>query len=116
VLSRRRVAMSASGERAVMPPKGPDTSAHVIYLQELAANAGYSSLVCLAAAVVFVVASVTSHWALRVSSAFCLAIGAHLLLVLMMVMKRVFNLTVERLTRARTGRDLTEESARQRAS
>jgi hypothetical protein len=34
----------------------------------------------------------------------------------MMVMKRVFNLTVERLTRARTGRDLTAEAARRRAS
>jgi hypothetical protein len=62
------------------PPRSPDTSAHAIYLQELAANASYASLACITAAVVFVVVSVTSHWALRVSSALGLAIGAHLVL------------------------------------
>ena len=98
------------------PTPGPDTSAHAIYLEELAANASYASLVCITAAVVFVVASIGTHWVLRVSSAIGLAIGAHLVLVLMMVMKRVFSLTQERLNRARTGADLTERSAGRRAS
>jgi hypothetical protein len=55
--------------------------------------------------VVFVVASIGTHWILRVSSALGLAIAANLVLVLMMVMKRVFALTQERLRRARTGAD-----------
>jgi hypothetical protein len=98
------------------PVPGPDTSAHAIYLEELAANASYASLVCITAAVVFVVASIGSHWVLRISSAIGLAIGAHLVLVLMMVMKRVFSLTQERLSRARTGADLANRSAGRQAS
>jgi hypothetical protein len=87
------------------PEPGPATSAHATYLEELAANASYASLTCILAAVVFVVASIGTHWVLRVSSALGLAISVHLLLVLMMVMKRVFALTQERLRRARTGAD-----------
>jgi hypothetical protein len=98
------------------PEPGPATSEHAIYLEELAANAAYASLVCIFAAVVFVVASIGSHWVLRISSALGLAISAHLVLVLMMVMKRVFALTQERLRRARTGADLAGDSVRRRAS
>jgi hypothetical protein len=85
------------------PAPGPDTSARAVYLEELAANAGYASLVCIAAAVTFVIASVGSGWVLRIASALGLALSAHLALVLMMVMKRVFTLTQDRLNRARTG-------------
>jgi hypothetical protein len=85
------------------PPPGPDTSAHAIYLEELAANAGYASVVCIMAAVTFVIAGVGSGWALRIASALGLALSGHLALVLMMVMKRVFALTQDRLNRARTG-------------
>lgn len=93
------------------PVPGPDTSAHAIYVEELAANASYASLVCITAAVAFVVASIGTHWVLRVSSAIGLAIGAHLVLVLMMVMKRVFSLTQQQLNRARSGADLADRSA-----
>jgi hypothetical protein len=98
------------------PLPGPTTSQHAIYLEELAANAAYASFVCIFAAVVFVVASIGSHWVLRISSGLGLAIGAHLVLVLMMVMKRVFSLTQERLRRARTGADLPGEPGRRRVS
>jgi hypothetical protein len=98
------------------PEPGPATSEHVIYLGELTANAAYASLVCIFGAVVFVVADIGTNWVLRVSSAVGLAIGAHLVLVLMMVMKRVFNLTQALLNRARTGADLPDRSARRRAS
>lgn len=85
------------------PQPGPDTSAHAIYLEELAANAGYASLVCITAAVTFVISDIGTGWVLRIASALGLALSAHLALVLMMVMKRVFTLTQDRLNRARTG-------------
>ena len=88
------------------PPRGKDTSEHAAYLAELAANAGYASLVSITAAIAFVVAA-TAHghnnWILRVASAIGLALGIHLVLTLLMVMKRVFALTQQRLDRARTG-------------
>jgi hypothetical protein len=82
-----------------------DTSDHAAYLEELSANAGYASLVCIAAAVAYVVASTTAHhpWPLRISSAIGLALGIHMVLTLFMVMRRVFALTQQRLNRARTG-------------
>jgi hypothetical protein len=87
------------------PVPGPDTSAHATYLQELAANSGYASLICILTAAVFVVASVSSHWVLRIGTAVGLALALHMALILLMVMKRVYALTVERLNRARTGAD-----------
>jgi hypothetical protein len=98
------------------PEQGLATSQHAIFLEELAANASYASLVCILAAAVFVVASIGSGWVLRISSALGLALGAHLVLVLVMVMKRVFALTQERLYRARTGTDLPDRSSKRRAS
>jgi hypothetical protein len=87
------------------PAQGRETTKHAMLLEELAANAGYASLISIAAAIAFVTASTTSHWALRLSSAAGLALGAHLVLVLLMVMKRVFAVIQERLKRARTGAD-----------
>lgn len=87
------------------PERGLATSRDAIFITELAANTAYASLVCILAAMVFVVASIGAHWVLRVSSALGLALGVHLVLVLMMVMKRVFALIENRLTRARTGAD-----------
>jgi len=85
------------------PPRGPDTSEHAIFLEEIAANAGYASIVSIAAAVVFVVATVTTKAALIVATALGLGIAVHLGLVLFMVMDRVFALTQNRLNRARGG-------------
>jgi hypothetical protein len=87
------------------PRPSTETSAHARNLLELAANAGYASLVCVSAAVVFVVATIGSNWVLRVSSAVGLALGVHMIMVLLMVMRREFLLTQERLNRARTGAD-----------
>lgn len=87
------------------PKPGPDTSAHATYLQELAANSGYASLVCIMTAAVFVVASVSSGWTLIVTTATGLALALHMALVLLVIIKRVYALTIERLNRARTGAD-----------
>jgi hypothetical protein len=87
------------------PEPSGDTTAHAKYLRELAANAGYASLVCVATAVAYVAASTSAHTKLEVASAVGLALGTHLVLVLLMVMKRVFALTEERLNRVRTGAD-----------
>ncbi len=87
------------------PTPSRATSEDADYLEELAANAGYASLVCVVAAVAFVVASTTFHhpWALRISSAVGLGLSSHLILTLFMVMKRVFTFTQRALNRARTG-------------
>jgi hypothetical protein len=84
------------------PPRGPKTSAHADFLQELAANAGYASLVSIVAAIAYVIGVSSSGWILRLSTAAGMALGIHLLFVLMMVMKRVFSLTQSALTEART--------------
>jgi hypothetical protein len=94
------------------PPPGRATSAHATRLLEMAANAGYASLICIAAAIAFAVAStVSSHPALRISSAVGLALAVHLVLIMLMVLRRQFLLTQERLGRARTGADLDERVA-----
>jgi uncharacterized membrane protein len=87
------------------PEPGQNTSEHAQYLEELAANAGYASLVCIVDAIIFVIAATASKQLLEAASGIGLALGAHLVLVLLMVMKRVFALTQERLVRARTGAD-----------
>lgn len=92
------------------PEPGRETSSHADSLLELAANAGYTSLVCIVAAVVFVIASIGSGWVLRISTAAGLALGTHMVMVMFMVMKREFLLTQERLNRARTGPDRTGHS------
>lgn len=84
------------------PERGQATSDHAAYLGELTANAGYAALVSIAAAVAFVVASTSHGWLLRVFAAVSLGLGSHLVLTLLMVMKRVFNLTLQRLRIART--------------
>jgi len=56
-------------------------------------------------AIIFVIAATASKQLLEAASGIGLALGAHLVLVLLMVMKRVFALTQERLVRARTGAD-----------
>lgn len=87
------------------PAPSKQTSDDAKYLEELAATAGYASLVCLAACLAFVIASVSQKHdlVLRVSSAVGCAIGIHLVLTLLMVMKRVFRYTQAKLIRARTG-------------
>ena len=84
------------------PERGRATSDHATYLAELAANAGYASLVSILTSVAFVVASTSHGWVLRVAAALGLGLGSHLVLTLLMVMKRVFNLTLQRLRIART--------------
>jgi len=83
------------------PPRGKATSEQASYLEELAANAAYASLVCIAAAVVFLVVSVSHDLVLEISSALGIALGLHMALVLLMVMRRVFLVTQGRLNDAR---------------
>lgn len=86
------------------PQPSRETSEHATYLTELAANAGYTSLVSIATAIMFVVASASSKgWPLLTFSCLGVALGVHLVLTLMMVMKRVFGLTQDQLRRVRTG-------------
>ena len=85
------------------PERGERTTAYVKNLEELAANSAYAALTCVVAATVFAVATATSGWALRVSSALGLGLETHLGLVLLMVMRRLFLRTQDSLNRALTG-------------
>ncbi len=85
------------------PRLGKATNDHTIFLGELAANAGYASLAATATSAVFVVASITTGAPNTVAASVGLALGLHSVLTLFMVVKRVYTLTMDRLTRARTG-------------
>ena len=85
------------------PVPSEDVSEHAEFLRQLAANAGYASLVSILTATIFVVASVTSHGTAVLFTALGLGLALHMALVLAMVIARVFALTQERLVRAETG-------------
>ncbi len=84
------------------PPQGLATSEHAIFLGEIAASAGYASVVSILTAATFVAASVTVHTDPEILTAIGLALALHTALVMFMVLSRVFALTQDRLTRART--------------
>jgi DNA-binding XRE family transcriptional regulator len=103
-------AMLQASQRALdwadsAPAQSKDTSDHAIFMGQLAANAGYASLVCIAAAISYFFATVATDSALTLATAISVGISAHLVLVLLMVMRRVYALTEERLNRARSGAD-----------
>jgi membrane protease YdiL (CAAX protease family) len=110
-----QISGTAMGLADSQPEPSAATSNYATFLVELAANASYASLVCILAAAIYVVAGLGSGWVLRISSALGLAVATHLVLVLMMVMKRVFALTQERLLRARTGADRPAQTPHRRA-
>jgi hypothetical protein len=107
-----QVSGTAMGLADNQPEPGTATSQYAIFLEEIAANATYSSLICIVAAAIYVVASLGSGWVLLISSAVGLAVATHLVLMLMMVMKRMFAITQERLLRARTGADRPSQAPR----
>jgi hypothetical protein len=92
------------------PRPSRDVSAHARYMGQLAASSGYASLVCIAAAICYVFATVASSgpW-LIVASSISTGISVHLVLVLLLVIRRVYAVTEQRLTRARTGADIEDD-------
>jgi hypothetical protein len=95
------------------PEPGAATSRQARLLEEISANAGYASLVCILAAAIFVGAGVAHKTPLEIFSAVGLGLAAHVVLMLLMVIVRLFKLTQERLTDARTGATVTELPKRQ---
>jgi hypothetical protein len=87
------------------PKRGPQTTQTATNLEELAANAGYASLMAVLAAVFFLVCSATKGQETinTVALAFGVAIGLHMIIMLVMVMNRVFLMTQSQLIEARTG-------------
>jgi hypothetical protein len=86
------------------PSVGPETSWQAQFLQEIAANAGYATLVSILAAAVFVGALIsTGSIARTILSSLGIALAIHLALMLSMVLTRVYALTVNRLTDTRVG-------------
>jgi hypothetical protein len=55
-----QISERAMGWADAVPGRGPETSTHAIFLKEIAANAGYASLVSIATATVFTAASATT--------------------------------------------------------
>ena len=88
------------------PTPSKQTSDHATFLGELAANSGYAALVSFVAAGLFVVAAVTTKTWLLWFSSVGLGVMAHLAFVLLMVIRRVFALTEERLNVAATGAEV----------
>jgi hypothetical protein len=84
------------------PDRSEDTSEHAFFLEEIAANAGYASVISIITSGVFVAASVTVHTDPTILTAVGLAFALHLALIMFMVLSRVFALTQDRLARART--------------
>ena len=85
------------------PTPSEDTTEHGEYLRQLAANTGYASLISIVTASVFVVAA-AGHRDIAVGfTALGFALLLHLVLVMLMVMNRVFALTLNRVNQAETG-------------
>jgi hypothetical protein len=111
-----QISDSAMAWEQTLPAKSPATSEHAQELLELAAHAGYGSLVSIATSAIFVAASVTHNWALVVLAAIGIGLAIHLVFTMLMVMKRVFALTEGRLVRIRTGASTPEYLEQKRAS
>jgi hypothetical protein len=94
----------AAGWAEIRPAPGPATSRHALLLGELSANAAYASLVAAVTACLSLGVAVTSAgWEERLLGALTLGMLAHLGTTLMMVTRRVYLLTVRRLSDVRTG-------------
>jgi hypothetical protein len=96
------------------PLQGPDMLDYAIFLRDIAANSGYASLVCIGASLAFVATSLFRGGVLIAFSAIGIALGLHLVLVVLMVMKRVYALTQSRLNRVITGAGRPDSDFRNR--
>lgn len=86
------------------PAPSTETTWQAEFLQQIAANAGYASLISIVAAAVFVGALIaTAQWLLVVLSSAGLALATHLALLVAMVLTRIYALTTDRLVNAETG-------------
>lgn len=93
-------------EWADQPPQpGKDTDWQADFLREIAANAGYASVVSIVTAAVFVGALIAenSEVALTLLSAVGIALAIHLALMLFMVLSRIYALITDRLDGAKVG-------------
>lgn len=92
------------------PEQGPSTSWQAEFMTQIAANAGYASLVSITTAAFFVVALMAKGTVLTVASALGLASAVHLVLLLMMVMVWMFKMASRKLVDVRTGANATVTS------
>lgn len=89
------------------PEQGPSTSWQAEFMTQIAANAGYASLVSITAATLFVVALIAKGPILIWASALGLAVAVHMVLLLLMVMVWMFKITSRKLVDVKTGADAT---------
>lgn len=92
------------------------TSLYGEFLRELMGNAGWASLVSLAASVFYVCVVASAGLLLRAASAVAVPLSVYLVLLLFKVMVSVFQLTDERIRAATTGADLIAEREQRKAS
>lgn len=83
-----------------------DVTDQAEFLRQIAASSGYASLVSFLASGLFVVASATSKTVLICFSAIGLAVLVHLAVMLLMVIRRVFAITEQRLNVAQTNAEV----------
>lgn len=98
-----QISQRAMGWADDAPVPGPATSKQAAFLREIAANAGYAALAAILAAMLFVIATVTTELVNTIVSIGGLVVGLHLILVLLMVIVRIFDLTDGSLRDTRTG-------------
>lgn len=86
------------------PQPGSQTSRQAQLFRELQANASYASLIAIVAAVVLAVAAVGGQdMVQRLVSAVAATLLVHFAVTMLMVLRRVFLLSIARLDEARTG-------------
>ncbi len=99
-----QIATRSAGWASEKPEPSKETTHQANFLEEIAANAGYASLVSIVAAATFAVAiAVNPEDAIVIFSGLGLALLTHLILMLCMVMVRVLAWTHDRLVDAKTG-------------
>lgn len=97
------------------PEPGTETSRHAKLLAELAANAAYASLLAFTASVLLVFAAVADSDAVkRSASALVAFVLTHFVLTVLMVIRRVFLLSIERINDVRTGARRSRSSSSRR--
>jgi hypothetical protein len=99
-----QIATRSASWASEKPEPSKETSHQADFLEEIAANAGYASLVSIVTAATFAIAiAVGPQNAVVIFSGLGLALVTHLILMLCMVMVRVLAWTHDRLVDAKTG-------------
>lgn len=88
-----------------LPPMGQDTTWQADFTGEIIASSGYASMVSILTAAVAIVATISTGTLLVIASSLAVALGVHLALLLMMILNRLYAISVEKLNDVATGHE-----------